>query len=78
MFIKDGKICFIETDKHEPKQYYLERGNFVVSQKINSIEDYEKIVTYSRIMINVKYMGATYDKTIMKELNNLLNNCYCE
>ena len=70
-FVKNGYLCNIERDDGEPKEQFFERGWFVVSQKPNSLKEFEHVVNISRAYIQVKYNGAEYNKDIMKELNNM-------
>ena len=76
IFKKDGYICYLERDKYETIEQFIDRGNFIVSQKPSNMEEYQKALTYSRIMVNVKYSGAKYTNTIMDILDKMLINCY--
>lgn len=67
-FRKNGYICVIEKDEHEPMQYYIERGYYVCDQKPHNKREYDKAVRNSRIMINIKYLGASYSKEVMDEI----------
>ena len=76
IFAKNGYICYLDQDVYETLEQFIQRGNFIVSQKPLSIEEYQKALTYSRIMINVKYSGAKYNSNIMDILEQMLTNYY--
>ena len=71
-FTKNGYLCNIERDTGEPKEQFFERGWFVVSQKPKSLKNFEHTVNLSRVYIQVKYNGATYNKEIMNELEKMI------
>ena len=68
IFIKNGNFCVIEKDEYEPFEHYYERCNFIVSQINNGhyTDDitYSQYVIYSKIWLNIKYLGCEYDKDI--------------
>lgn len=51
----------------------MERGYFIVSQVINNDDDYNKIIMYSNIYINIKYLHCVYEQNIHKELDNMIS-----
>lgn len=73
-FMKDGCFCKIEKDEQEPLEYYYERSNFIVSQKPQNEEEYKRYVIFSRIWINMKYLGSEYAPEILGVLSNMEKN----
>ena len=76
LFIKDGYYCLVKKDDDESYEHFIERGNFIVSQKENNIIEINKIIIYSKIWINYKYMGCCYTPEIMNKLNNYQQNLF--
>lgn len=76
MFQKEGYVCIIDRSLGEIYEHYYLRGLFVVSQKPNSKEEYDKAVAYSRIYINVIHLKCIYSDEIMEELNKMINNIH--
>ena len=72
IFRKNNKIYIVHKDELEPYEHFIERGNFIASQEPQDEEQYNYIVSYSRIYINNKYLGCEYQDQIMKELNKML------
>ncbi|CAH6421772.1 Hypothetical protein KVN_LOCUS458 [uncultured virus] len=75
-FKKNGYLCVVRKDKNEAEEIYLERVNFVVSQKPKNEEEYNEAIKFSRLFVNVKYSRCEYDKQIMDKLQTLQNNIY--
>lgn len=72
LFHKNKMICVVNKNKYEPFDHYYQRCNFVTSQIINDQEDYDKVITYSQIFINHKYLGCEYDKNVMNTLDEMI------
>jgi hypothetical protein len=76
LFIKDGYVCYLKKNINEPIEHFIERGNFVTSQKPQNVDEYNEYVNYSRIMINIKYNKTTYNNEVMQKYNNMINKSY--
>ena len=74
VFRKDNKIYIVHKDDLETYEHFIERGNFIACQNIDpeKKEDYDKIILYSYIYINNKYLGCEYHDQIMSELNKMM------
>lgn len=68
LFKKGNYICLVFKDMNESKEYFIERGNFIVSQTPNNDNEYNNAVLFSKIHINVKYLSCNYDNNIMIQL----------
>ena len=68
LFKKDGYYYIMEKDEEESYEDFLERGNFIISQKSTDIKELKKINTYSKIWINYKKLDCKYTKEIMDQL----------
>ncbi len=71
-------ICIVAKNEAENMDIYLDRGNFIVSQKPKNDSEYNKILLYSNIYINCKYLGCSYNKNIMDEMYNMREKCKVE
>ena len=71
-FRRGDYICLVDRGELEPFERFLDRGNFIVSQYPQSSEEYNKVVLFSRIYINSKYLGCMYDGIVMGELNKMI------
>ena len=67
-------MCIVEKDENEPQEHFIERGNFIASQKPQNVQEYTKSVTYSYIYINNKYLKCQYNPSVMQELNQMMLN----
>ena len=68
IFRKDNCIIILEKDKDEIIEHFIERGNYIVSRNPKSEKEYNRLVLYSRIYINIKYLGCEYGPEIMKNV----------
>jgi hypothetical protein len=77
VFRKGNKIYIVHKDVLETYEHFIDRGNFIASQNIDPMEEeeYEKVVLYSKIYVNNKYLGCEYHNQIMKELNRMIMGC---
>lgn len=71
IFRKDDYICIVNRDMNEPIEQFIERGIFISRQKAKTDQEYDKIIKYSRIYINVKFYKCGYSTEIMNELDRL-------
>lgn len=76
LFHKNKNICIINKFENEPNEHFLDRCNFITSQQIKNDTDYNKIITFSRIYVNNKYLGCMYDAQTMYQLKAMVNNAY--
>ncbi len=71
---RKGKYMYrVSIEQNEPRQYFLDRGNFIARLTPKSEQEYDEAVRYSRIYINVKYGKCEYSQPIMDRLSFLLN-----
>lgn len=70
LFFKKGHCCIVKQGKHESYDNFLERGNFVVSQKITDRKKYDDIIVKSYVYINIKN-GLIYEKKLMDKIEEL-------
>jgi hypothetical protein len=75
VFMKNGRIVELYKDYGESEEHFIERGNFVVSQNIETSDDHKKAVKLSRLYRNVQF-GARYSITLMNCLNEMETNMY--
>ena len=78
IFKKNGSIIKLYRDQGEPEEHFVDRGEFVISQKPTNVEDYETAVRLSRIYRNNKYDKAVYSTSIMKQIELMANNMFEE
>jgi len=75
-FNKYGWICKVNKDPFEPYEHYIDRGEFIVSQKPKNLEEYINILNLSRLYINIKYNMCKYSDDIMVKINTMIENMY--
>ena len=78
IFKKNGFTIKLSRDPGEPDEHFVDRGEFVVSQKPTSEDDYEDAVRLSRLYRNNKYDNAAYSSSIMKQLEVMIKNTFEE
>lgn len=71
---KNDVIYLIEKNEDESNDVFIDRCNFIVSQNPKNDKEYDKIILYSLLYTNVKYLGCKYENVIMEELNKMLDN----
>lgn len=71
VFRKGTVICLVNQNQAENIDKFIDRGNFIVSQKPQNNKEYDKAVLYSNIYSNVKYLSCEYSVGIMKELREM-------
>ena len=76
LFHKNKTLCIIPPQPNEPKEHFVDRCNFITSQQINNDTDYKKVITYSYIYSNNKYLGCMYNEQTMAQLKMMTNNAY--
>jgi hypothetical protein len=59
IFQNNSGFYYIQQDKYEPRELYLERVWFILS-KINNQNEFDNLEKKSKMMINEKYLGCTY------------------
>ena len=78
VFKKHGFICNVEKDKNELDDHFVDRGLFIVSQKPETVKEYNVSILYSRCYINVKYNKCEYTSQMMEVLSEMEKNMYQE
>jgi len=73
---KKNYIIYLKRDYGEPREYYTERGYFIVSQKPKTQKEYDLAVLYSRIYINKKYKKCEYSENIEKKIKEMMKNIF--
>lgn len=76
LFQKNTTLTIIPQTPNEPKEHFIDRCNFITSQPMKTDGDYKKVVTYSYIYSNNKYLGCMYDQQTMIQLKSMTNNAY--
>lgn len=77
VFIKNNKFCIIEKNNvSELDELYNFRGNFVVSQNVNSDKIFKHIVKLSNYAVNIEFLQCLYYDEINKEYQELKKNLY--
>lgn len=76
LYHKNKTICIIAQNKNEPTEHFIDRCNFITSQKINNDNDYNRIITYSKVYTNTKYLGCSYDNITTKTLNEMIKQSH--
>jgi len=74
MFRKGNFACIISPQKYEPKEWTIERGYFVASQKPTNQKEYNLAVSYSNIFVNSKFTKSIYSNEVILQLNKMLNS----
>lgn len=77
-FKKNGFTIKLVKDENEPMEHFIERGEFVVSQKPLNDDDYEYAIKLSRIYRNNKYNKAVYSKKLMKDIDDMVKKMFEE
>lgn len=77
-FKKKGYICWIERDDFECNMSFNTRGMFVVSQKPNNRQEYDRAILLSKMYINYKVMGCVYDDKMMEKIVEMEKNLFSE
>ena len=47
LFKKGNIICIVEEEENEPKEHFIERGNFIINQYPKNDDEYELLLKYS-------------------------------
>jgi hypothetical protein len=77
-FKKNGFIVKLTRDQGEPDEHFVERGEFVVSQKPGRSDEYQNAVRLSRIYRNNKHDKAVYSPNIMGQLEMMSTKMFEE
>ena len=73
-YTKDNKIYYIQILPNELPEHFYERVKFITNQDINNINDYDEVILYSKIHINIKYYKCEYPDKIMKIMKKFKNS----
>lgn len=75
IFRKGSIICIVEKCDSESRDVFLDRGNFIVSQKPHNKKTYGEAVVYSKVYANEKYLHCEYDLDMKGRLDAMKKNC---
>lgn len=75
IFRKGSVICIVEKQDNENRDVFIDRGNFIVSQKPNNKKTYDEAVVYSKVYTNEKYLHCEYDSEVKGRLGVMKKNC---
>ncbi len=82
MFLKNGFLVTVERaiiDGHlEPTLLYIDRCRFIVSQKIETNEQYKEVERLSFVYVNMKHNNCKYSKKLMNKVLLMQENILCE
>ena len=70
-FCKNGTSIILSKENGESDKMFFERGNFIISQKINNFEFLNKL---SKIYVNIKFKGCTYPYNITRIVRDMESN----
>lgn len=71
-FSKNGLRFKIYQENREPSIIYDDRVLFIMNQNPINNKQLDEVVRYSKIFVNVKYLGCKYNDFIMKRLDAYL------
>ena len=74
LFNKGKTICIVNKLENELVDNFIDRGNFIVSQKMQNDDDYDKVISMSRVYANNKQLGCVYNNDTMTQLNIMAHN----
>ena len=77
-FKKNGYAVKLTRDMNEPLEHFIERGEFVVSQRPANKDEYDYAVGVSRIYRNNKYNNASYDDKLITDMGIMINKMFEE
>ena len=72
-FCKNGISIILNKESGESDKMFFERGNFIISQKVNNLDFLNKL---SKIYVNIKFKNCTYPfniTRIVKEMESNIN-----
>lgn len=75
IFRNGDMMYFVERNEAENIDMFLDRGNFIASQKCGE-EDLERIIVYSNMYVNSKYLGCVYELVEMEVIDMMVRKCY--
>jgi hypothetical protein len=75
IFRKGSVICIVEKQDNENRDVFIDRGNFIVSQKPHNKKTYDEAVVYSKVYANEKYLHSEYDSDVKGRLDAMKKNC---
>jgi hypothetical protein len=73
---KNKILCIIPSLPNEPNEHYIDRCNFITSQKMKNDTDLKKNISLSYIYSNQKYLGCTYDNQTTFVIKQMIDNSY--
>lgn len=78
LFRKGSTFCIINRNSGENRDMFIDRGNFIVSQKPNNDNEFNEAVVYSNMYANHKYLHCTYDTDVQNKLDGMMDKCLVE
>lgn len=75
IFIKNGHFCVVQKNPVEIPEHYMHRGYAIISQKPSTQEEFDKYVTLSNYLNNIKFLGCMYEDSInnaCKEMEEMI------
>lgn len=64
IFMKNGHFCVVQKNPVEIPEQYTHRGYAIISKKPTTQEEFDKYVTLSNYLNNIKFLGCTYVDSI--------------
>lgn len=72
---KGNIICIVKRNEGENIDVFLNRANFIVSQKLNNNKSYNEIVILSNVYANMEHLKCDYSTTIKKKIDDMQKKC---
>lgn len=76
IFVRGIYFCDIEKRLFESDSVFYDRVNFILSNKPDSEIRLAKLIKYSYLYSNVKYLKCEYSKKIMRKIKNMSHDMY--
>jgi hypothetical protein len=73
----NGKCYIIERHHGESLEQLYKRSSFIAKQSPKTSEEFEQVVQFSKIWINVIQLNCKYSEDVMNKLDQMVkkNNC---
>jgi hypothetical protein len=73
---KNKTMCIVNPLENELPEHFIDRCNFITSQPMKNDDEYNKVINYSYIYSNNKYLGCIYDDKIMDQLKLMIKKLH--
>lgn len=70
-FCKNGISIILNKENGESDKMFFERGNFIISQKVNNFDFLNKL---SKIYVNIKFKKCIYPYNITRIVKDMESN----